>query len=78
MGSLSTINFMITVNKNIKELRNKKGWSQEKLAFVSGVPYKTLVKIEQGISKGPTIQTVYKIAKALCVNIDSLIDSKMQ
>lgn len=69
MGTMS----MINLNKKIKEYRVKKDWSQKELAKRSGVPYKTLIKIEQGISIEPSILTVYKIAKALNITIDKLI-----
>ncbi len=32
--------------KNLKKLRNKKGWSQERLAREAGIFYQTLIKIE--------------------------------
>lgn len=64
---------MINLSNKIKEYRSKKGWSQKELAKRSGVPYKTLLKIEQGISKEPSIQTVYKIAITFNISIDQLI-----
>lgn len=59
--------------KRIKELRNKKGFSQEKLARLADVSYNTIVKIESGESKNPTIQTMAGIAKALGISLDELI-----
>jgi transcriptional regulator with XRE-family HTH domain len=59
--------------KRIKELRNKKGLSQEKLARLADVSYNTIVKIESGESKNPTIQTMVGIAKALGISLDELI-----
>lgn len=67
---------MIKINKRIKELRDKKGWSQQKLAKTSGVPYKTLVKIEQGSSKQPTLQNIIKLANIFDISIDNLIGRK--
>lgn len=60
--------------KRIKELRNKRGLSQEKLARLANISYNTIVKIESGQSKHPTIQTMAGIAKALRVSLDSLVD----
>jgi len=37
--------------KNLKKLRQKKGWSQEKLAREAGISYNTLIKIERGGDK---------------------------
>ena len=63
----------ITNLKNIKELRNKKGWSQEKLAREADISYQTLIKIERGGIKNPKIETMIKLAKALSVSIDELV-----
>ena len=62
------------LSKRIRELRNKKGLSQEKLARLANVSYNTIVKIESGASKNPTFHTMAGIAKALCISLDSLID----
>jgi len=61
---------------NIKRLRLKKGFSQEKLARLSDISNNTLIKIEQGIAKEPTITTIIKIADALEVSIDDLVGRK--
>lgn len=58
--------------KKIRELRNKKGLSQEKLARLAGISYNTVIKIESGESKHPTIQTMAGIAKGLGVSLDHL------
>ena len=59
--------------KNLKKLRQKKGWSQEKLAREAGISYNTLIKIERGGIKNPKLETLIKLAKALGVSIDELI-----
>jgi len=59
---------------NIKRLRKKKGLTQEKLARLADIANNTLVKIEMGMAKEPTITTVAKIAKALNVSIDELVE----
>ncbi|MEW6171030.1 MAG: helix-turn-helix transcriptional regulator [Candidatus Omnitrophota bacterium] len=58
--------------KRIRELRNKKGISQEKLARLAEVSYNTIVKIEAGESKNPSFRTMTGIAKALGVSLDDL------
>lgn len=63
------------LSKRIRELRNKKGLSQEKLARLADVSYNTIVKIESGESKNPTFQTMAGIAKALEVSLDRLADA---
>jgi len=58
--------------KKIRDLRNKKGLSQEKLARLADVSYNTVVKIESGDSKNPTFQTMTGIARALGISLDDL------
>ncbi|MCM8788075.1 MAG: helix-turn-helix domain-containing protein [Candidatus Omnitrophica bacterium] len=59
--------------KNLKKLRQQKGWSQEKLAHEAGISYQTLIKIERGYIKNPKLETLIKIAKALKVSLEDLI-----
>lgn len=59
--------------QNIKSLRKKNGLSQEKLARKADVTYSTLIKIESGANKNPTISTIKKISSALGVKIDQII-----
>jgi transcriptional regulator with XRE-family HTH domain len=59
--------------ENIRKLRQKKKLAQEKLARLADISTATLVKIEAGVAKGPTITTVMKIANALDVSIDELV-----
>ena len=62
--------------ENIRKIRKKKGLSQEKLARLADISNNTLVKIEMGMAKEPTITTVRKIADALDVSIDELVGRK--
>jgi len=59
--------------ENIKKARKKKGLTQEKLARLADISNNTLVKIEMGMAKEPTITTIAKIADALNVSIDELV-----
>jgi len=61
------------LSQNIRKLRLKKGLSQEKLARLADISTVTLVKIESGVAKEPTITTVTKIADALGISIDELV-----
>jgi len=63
--------------KNLKKLRNKKEWSQEKLAREAGISYQTLIKIEQGRIQNPKLETLIKLAKGLGVSIDKLVGSQI-
>jgi transcriptional regulator with XRE-family HTH domain len=64
---------MSTIKETIKQQRKKIGISQDKLSKIAGVAYNTIVKIESGENKNPTIETLRKIAKALEINVDDLI-----
>ena len=59
--------------ENIKKIRNKKGWSQERLAREADISYQTLIKIEQNRVINPKIHTLIKLAKALGVSLDKLV-----
>ena len=62
------------LGKNIKRLRQQKKLSQEKLARLTDISLNTLTKIESGVTKRPAIQTVHKIAKALGISLDKLVE----
>ena len=64
-----------TIAENIKKYRNKMGVSQDRLSKLADVTYNTIIKIESGANKNPTIETLAKIAKALGVGVDDLIKS---
>ena len=49
------------------------GVSQDRLSKLADVTYNTIIKIESGANKNPTIETLSKIAKALSVGVDDLI-----
>lgn len=59
--------------QNIKKLRKQHKLSQEKLATKADITYSTLIKIESGANKNPTLDTIIKIAKALETKVDDLI-----
>jgi len=59
--------------RKLVAIRKARGWTQEKLAAESGISYNTLIKIERGGILEPKIGTVIKIAKALKVKVDELI-----
>lgn len=58
---------------NIKKLREAKGLSQEKLARLADVANNTLIKMESGENRNPTLVTLKKVAKAFGVSVDDLI-----
>ena len=68
-------NKLSTIANNIKKYRNKISVSQDRLSKLADVTYNTIIKIESGANKNPTIETLAKIAKALGVGVDDLIKS---
>jgi transcriptional regulator with XRE-family HTH domain len=58
--------------QNIKKLRKQRKLSQEELAKKAGVTYSTLIKLESGVNKNPTIKTIQQISAALEVTLDEL------
>jgi len=59
---------------NIRKLREAKGLSQEKLARLADVANNTLIKMESGENQNPTLNSLKKVAKALVVSVDDLIN----
>ena len=60
---------------NLKEIRDNKGYSQQKLADISGVSVRMIQKYEKGdkdITKA-SVTTVYYLARALEVSIYELM-----
>jgi transcriptional regulator with XRE-family HTH domain len=62
-----------TIGENIKRYRNKLGISQDALSKKADLAFHTIAKIEAGATPNPTIETVKKIADALGVSVDDLI-----
>lgn len=65
---------MTNIADNVRKARKKAGLSQDKLAREADVAYNTIVKIESGENKNPTIETLRNIAKALSISVDELIN----
>ena len=61
----------IEIGNRIRQLRTKKGFSQEKLAELSNLNTSYIGQIERG-EKNPSVDTVYNIAKALEVDLSFL------
>jgi len=64
------------LSKKLKELRKKKGWSQQKLAEKAGLSFNAITKIEQGLARYPTLKTLTKIADVFSISIDKLVGRK--
>lgn len=61
------------IAENVKRLRSEKELSLEKLARLADLSLNTIVKIENGVNRNPTIETLTKIATALEVGVDELL-----
>lgn len=59
--------------KQLKELRKKRGWSQQKLAEKSGLSFNTITKIEQELAKHPNLRTLLKLSDAFEIGLDELV-----
>jgi transcriptional regulator with XRE-family HTH domain len=64
------------VSKNIKKLREKTGLSQDQTARKANMPLSTYVKVENGVTPNPSIQTLLNIAEALEISLDELVGRK--
>ena len=63
----------IMLSANVKKLRKQHHLSQEELAQKAGITYSTLIKIESGLNKNPTLETLTKLANVFKVKIDELV-----
>lgn len=82
-GTLILIYFIIkdeymsveNLSEMIRKIREEKGWSREDLSKESDIPATTITKIEHGKIKSPGIVNIAKIAEALEVSVDQLINT---
>ena len=63
---------MSNLAKNLKQLREAKGITQEKLARLADVANNTIIKIESGKNQNPTLDTLKSIAGVLEVSLEEL------
>src|SRR6187402_1906860 len=73
----STTDLAPVVGGNLRRLRTRRGLSLERLAQISGVSRAMLGQIELGQS-APTINVLWKIARALEVTFSALISARTQ
>ena len=59
--------------RNLRRLRQQKGWSQEEFAFHADIHRTYISDLERG-ARNPTISVVAKLAKALNVKLGELLD----
>ena len=61
------------MKNKIKELRTKRGMTQEELADLVGVRRETIVFLEQG-KYNPSLELAFKVAKNLKTSIEKLFE----
>jgi transcriptional regulator with XRE-family HTH domain len=61
------------LGRNLRQLREAKGWSQEAFAHEAGIHRTYVSDIERG-ARNPTILIVAKLADALEVSASELLD----
>ena len=63
----------MSIASNVKKIRAEKGYSLERVARLADVSLSTVVKIEDGTNQNPTINSLSKVASALEVTVDDLL-----
>jgi len=63
----------MSLSDRIKALRNKKGWTTNHLAKVSGVPQPTIWRLEKGLIRNPKTNVLQRLARGLEVSVDYLL-----
>jgi len=61
------------IGERIKSAREKKGWSQYKLAKEADVRPSTISQIESGARQKPSIDVLQKVASALSLTVSQLL-----
>lgn len=63
------------LGRNVKILRENRGWSQEELADISGLHRTYISGIERG-ARNPTIEVVQRLAEALRADLIDLFKER--
>lgn len=61
------------VGLNVRHIRKERGWSQEALAFESGLDRTYISGVERGV-RNPTVLVLYELAQALRVPAARLLE----
>lgn len=60
----------------LRETRREKGWSQSELSRRSSVPQTVISDIENGVTKSPGIKIVVRLADALGISVNDLLERR--
>jgi len=66
----------VQLGTNIVKFRKAQNLTREQLSKKAKVIYRSLENIEKGETENPGIKVVHKIAKALGVSLDALVEGK--
>jgi transcriptional regulator with XRE-family HTH domain len=69
------VGLLMSISDRLSELRTKQGMTQEGLAKAADVSLSTIVKLESGDIGDPGVLTLYKVARALRVTMDALVEN---
>jgi len=70
---MSSNNSKNSIGRNIRNFRQEKRISQDRLSKLADLSLNTIVNTESGGNPNPTIETLNKIANALGVKVDNLL-----
>jgi transcriptional regulator with XRE-family HTH domain len=62
------------ISKRVRELRGKRGYTQEKLSELTGIEYKHIQRIESKIPCDLKASTLEKLAKAFKMSISEFME----
>ncbi len=62
------------IGNRIREERDKKGWSLNRLAEETGMLNQTISAIELGVSQNPHLKTVFPVLKALGIPLEEAVE----
>ena len=66
----------MTIGERMRKLRNQRGLSQNQLAKLAGVAQPTVCRLEKGASKTLNADNALRIAGALRVSVDLLVNDR--
>jgi transcriptional regulator with XRE-family HTH domain len=61
------------LNEHLRKIRERKGWTQNHLAVVSGIPQPSIWRLEKGLILNPKTGLLRKLAAALEVSMEYLL-----
>lgn len=64
---------MSPLTLRLRELRERRGWSQAELGRRAGIAQSVINRLESGKNRGPSLDTLEQLAKALGVAPGSLL-----